>query len=69
MLQTVNRKRVLGVDNEADAKARLDAERTANVASRVWLITLSDRQEMLVPTESHYFMMAEMFARERGVGS
>jgi hypothetical protein len=69
LLQKTNRQRALGVDNEADAKAKLDSERMAGVASRIWLITLSDRQEMLVPTESHYYKMAEIFARERGVGS
>ncbi len=69
LLHEVNRKRVLGVDNEADAAAKLDVELMAKVASRVWLITLSDRQIMLVPTDEHYYKMAEMFSRERGVGS
>lgn len=69
LIHRANRNRVLGVRNETDAMAKLDVERMANVASRVWLITLSDRQEMLVPTESHYYKMAEIFSRERGVGS
>jgi hypothetical protein len=69
LIHQKNRNRALGVDNEADAMAKLDVTRMDNVASRVWLITLSDRQEMLVPTESHYYKMAEIFSRERGVGS
>lgn len=69
LLQKVNTKRVFGVDTEAEAAAKLDVQRMAHVANRIWLITLSDRQEMLVPTEDHYYQMAETFARERGVGS
>jgi hypothetical protein len=68
LLHEANRLRVLGVDSEEDAIKKLDAERMANVASRVWLITLGERQEKLVPIEEHYYQMAEMFARERGVG-
>ena len=49
--------------------AKLDVELMAEVANRVWLVTLSDRQVMLVPTENHYYKMAEIFSRERGVGS
>lgn len=69
VLSEANRKRVLGVDNEAEAAAKLDIELTAKVANRVWLITLSDRQITLVPTEEHYYKMSEMLSRERGVGS
>lgn len=69
VLNEANRRRVLGVDNEADAAAKLDVELAAKVASRAWLITLSDRQITLVPTEEHYYKIAEIFARERGVGS
>lgn len=68
LLHEKNRFRALGVESEEDAAGKLDVERMAKVASRVWLITLSDRQEKLVPTEEHYYQMAEMFARERGVG-
>jgi hypothetical protein len=69
LIHQANRNRVFGVDNEADAVTKLDAELMAKVASRVWLITLSDQQELLVPTEDHYYKMAEIFSRERGVGS
>lgn len=69
ILHNANRKRVLGVDDEADAVAKLDPELLTNVANRVWLVTLSDQQVMLVPTEAHYYRMAEMFSRERGLAS
>ena len=69
LIHNANRKRVFGVDKEVDAVAKLDVELMANVASRVWLIILSDRQVMLVPTEDHYYKMAEIFSREHGAGS
>lgn len=61
----VNRTRALGVDSEKDALAKLDAALAGKVADRIWLITLGDKQEMLVPTKEHYYKMSEMFARER----
>jgi hypothetical protein len=69
LLKEKNRKRVLGVDGEDDAMARLDPELLTNVAKRVWLVTLSDQQLMLVPTERHYYKVHEMFSKERGLGS
>ena len=69
VLHRVNIERVLGVDNEMDAMKKLDADVLSKVASRVWLITLSDKQEMLVPTEKHYYRMAEIFSREQGIGA
>jgi hypothetical protein len=68
IVHSANRERVLGVDNEVDAGEKLDVELMAKVASRVWLVTLSDRQIMLVPTEEHYYKMAEIFSREEGMG-
>jgi hypothetical protein len=69
ILHNANRRRVLGVDDETDAAGKLDPELLTEVARRVWLVTLSDRQVMLVPTEDHYHRIGEMFSRERGVGS
>jgi hypothetical protein len=60
---------VLGVDDEADAKLKLIPERVAQVASRVWLVTLGEQQEHLVLTESHYHVMAKVISEEQGVGS
>jgi hypothetical protein len=64
LLHKDNRKRVFGVDNEADALLELDSEYVAQVASRIWLITLSVQQEKLVLTEGHRLAMAEIFTRE-----
>ncbi|HUB39993.1 MAG TPA: hypothetical protein VMA72_14170 [Streptosporangiaceae bacterium] len=69
LLHKANRVRALGEDDEAEAAKKLDVERMAAVASRVWLITLGDRQERLVLTEEHFYQIAEMLARERGVGA
>lgn len=69
VLHRANMERVLGVDSQLDAMKKIDASLLSTVSSRVWLITLSDKQEMLVPTERHYYRMAEMFFREQGTGA
>ena len=57
---------VFGVDNEQDAMAKLDAERTVQAASRVWLITLCEQQEQLVLTKKHFTdVMAMLIAEQR----
>lgn len=57
---------VFGVDNEKDAVAKLDAKRTVQVASRVWLITLCEQQEQLVLTKRHFTdVMAMLIAEQR----
>jgi hypothetical protein len=62
-----NRKRVLGVDKPEDAMAKLSDEMAAEVARRIWLITLSEQQEKLVITGDHYHKIAEIFSRETGL--
>jgi len=62
-----NRKRALGVDKADDVVGQWDVERMGEVAKRIWLITLSDKQEMLVPIEDHYFKIKEIIDRERGL--
>ncbi|HEY1915530.1 MAG TPA: hypothetical protein VGH27_08140 [Streptosporangiaceae bacterium] len=69
IINEINCKRVLGVDNESDAALKLDVERMVDVARRVWLITLSDQQEKLVLTEDHYGEVIKLIVKERGPGS
>jgi hypothetical protein len=69
IIHKANRKRVLGVDSEADAVAKLDKGLIAQVAGRVWLITLCDQQEKLMLSDEHYYQVATIIAKERGVGS
>jgi hypothetical protein len=63
-----NRNRILNVEDAATAEEKVDRELASKVAQKIWLITLGDRQVELVPTEDHYYKMAEIFSRERGVG-
>jgi hypothetical protein len=49
-----NRERALGKTAEAEAKPLIDARLVNDVASRVWLITLSVRQEKLVLQHRHW---------------
>lgn len=69
IIHEANRKRVLDVDNEPDAVAKLDTALTAGVADRVWMITLSDQLEQLVLTEGHFYQMVKLIAQERGLTS
>lgn len=46
-------KRVFGVDTETDAERLVDDAVCADVAARLWLIVLSDRQEALVISKDH----------------
>ena len=69
VIHEANRQRVLGVDSESDALAKLDAELMSRVARQIWLITLCDQQEQLVLSESHYHEVATMIAKERGFRS
>jgi hypothetical protein len=69
VLHTANRARVLGVDDEGGAKARLSAEALTRVADRVWLITLSEGQERLVLSPDHYLEVVKLITAERGGGA
>ncbi len=49
------RERVFGVGvTQEDARSQVDLAAAAAVADRLWLIVLSERQETLVITRSHY---------------
>jgi len=48
-----NRKRALGKEDEDEARALIDDTVVAEVAERVWLLVLSDKQESLVITPEH----------------
>jgi hypothetical protein len=65
VLHGVNRRRVLGVDDEGEATAKLSSDLLAGVASRVWLLTLSEKQERLVLAVHHYGEVVKMIMAER----
>jgi hypothetical protein len=60
VLLPANRARVLGVDDDGEARARLSAEILTRVADRVWLITLSEGQEQLVLSPDHYLEVVKL---------
>jgi hypothetical protein len=63
-----NRKRVLDVDTASDAMQKWNIELMSKVASRIWLITLSDQQEKLVLTPSNH-RLVKFFSEEQGSAS
>lgn len=65
VLRRVNRRRVLGMDDEHEAAPQLSPELLVGVASRVWLLTLSEKQEQLVLATHHYGEVVKMIMAER----
>jgi hypothetical protein len=59
-----NRERVLGEAGEATAKSMIDAQLVNEVASRVWQITLSVRQEKLVLQHRHWVQVVTKIKEE-----
>ncbi|UUU32007.1 hypothetical protein JIX56_20015 [Streptomyces sp. CA-210063] len=45
-----NRKRIFGVDGADEAKAQIDQDLVKDVADRLWLLVLAEKQEKLVIT-------------------
>lgn len=64
VLHSANRKRTLGVDDENEAADKLSADLLVGVATKVWLVTLSDKQEQLVLTNDHYLEVARLILAE-----
>ena len=60
-----HRARVFGVDGEAEAEGLVDDDVVSAVASRLWLIVLSEKQETLVITREHRGVI-ERHEAERG---
>jgi hypothetical protein len=52
LLKEKNRKRVFSVDQEERARSMIDQGLLEDVASRLWLIVLSDKQEKLVISDA-----------------
>lgn len=48
-----HRARVFGVTDKAEAEALVDDDIVSEVASRLWLIILSEKQENLVISKEH----------------
>jgi hypothetical protein len=61
-----NRKRLFDVDTAEEAALKLDKALAADVARRIWLITLCDQQEQLVLMPDHYYTIKGIIDREQG---
>jgi hypothetical protein len=57
LLHRDNRARVFGESDEEKAAGKVDAEAIVAVSQRLWLVTLCDQQEDLVPTPEHRAMV------------
>lgn len=64
LLTAKNRKRLFDTDNLDEAKSKIDAEVVKDVASSLWIIVLSDKQEELVISAEHRAWIIERQARE-----
>jgi len=57
--------RALGVDDSADAESKISNDLCADVANRLWIIVLSERQEKhLVLTAEHQGLIRRHIAEE-----
>ncbi len=59
---------MFGVAHAADAELKLDAERIVDVARRIWLITLCDKQERLVLRDAYFYDVRTLIDKEGGLG-
>jgi hypothetical protein len=68
LLKPRNRNRALGVaeDDEGGAKAAIDQKLVADVAARMWMIVLSEKQESLVITPKHRALILAKEIEEAG---
>jgi len=69
ILHRVNRRRVTGVDDEGEAATKLSSDLLVGVASRIWLLTLCEKQEQLVLTNRHYIEVVRLMTEEGRVGA
>ncbi len=65
VLHQANRKRALGLDDETEAATKLSPELLVGVASRIWLVTLSEKQEQLVLSRDHYVEVVKLITEGR----
>lgn len=65
VLHSANRVRALGLSDESEAAVKVSADLLAEVAQRVWLVTLSEKQEKLVLSMNHYVEIVKMITSER----
>lgn len=68
VLHQANRSRALGADDEDEAAAKLSPELLVAVASRIWLVTLSRKQEQLVLSRDHYIEVVRLIVAEGRTG-
>jgi hypothetical protein len=55
-----NRKRLFDTEDEDEAKAAIDEALVADIAKRIWMITLSEKQESLVIARDYYAEVIKM---------
>jgi hypothetical protein len=67
VLHAANRARTLGLSDEGDAAVKLSSDLLVGVADRMWLVTLSEKQEKLVLSTGHYVEVVKMITSERRV--
>lgn len=60
LLHKDNKGRVFGTEDDQAAKAALNEALIADIASRIWMITLSDKQEALVISRDYYAEVIKM---------
>jgi hypothetical protein len=64
LLHEANRRRALGVDDESEAAAKLSADLLVGAAFKIWLVTLSQKQEQLVLSRDHYIEVVKLITAE-----
>ena len=64
ILHQSNRRRTTGVDDEGEAAFKLSSDLLVGVSSRIWLVTLSEKQEQLVLTDRHYLEVVRLITEE-----
>jgi hypothetical protein len=65
LLHKDNRERVLGTADEVAATAAVEEARLGKVADRLWMITLSERQEELVIAQEHFAEVMKLMLLEK----
>lgn len=68
ILHPDNRMRVFGTAEEAEAAVQIDHPVVQSVAQRLWLVTLCDELEDMVPTLEHYAVLQALIALQDGKG-
>lgn len=63
ILEPVHRQKVTGLAGEQEARESISVDIVASLSTRLWMVTLSERQEHLVPTLEHFESIRGSLAR------